>query len=273
MRPLTISTCLIAVALLAPGTGRADDCKYTRPLDLDLDAAGATLLEVDAEAGFLVIEGERGRTRVVVEGVACASSEGMLKDIALDGGRRGDRLHVEAIIPDFDFSWRGYARLDLTVRVPDDLALRVRDGSGEIEIYRVASVELRDGSGAIDISEVYGDVGITDGSGEIEVRDVDGLVRVSDGSGGVVISGAGGGVHVEEDGSGELRITAVRGDVEIEEDGSGGITIRDVTGTVRVGSDGSGSIWVAQVSGGFELGSDGSGSVHVEDVSGTVKMP
>lgn len=268
MRPFVVCMCLVAVCAVAV----ADDCEHSKPINVELDAAGATSLQIDAPAGFLIVQGESGAGQVTVEGRACASSERMLDDIELVTDRNGERLLVEVDIPEFNFSWRGYARLDLTVAVPSDLALRIKDGSGSIEISSVASVDLEDGSGEIEISDVYGDVQLSDGSGEIELRDITGRVTLLDGSGSLVVSNVGG-VHVEEDGSGEIRITQVQGDVEIEEDGSGGITVRDVTGAVRVGSDGSGSIWIAQVGGDFELGSDGSGSVHVDDVRGTVKMP
>ena len=268
MRQLAICLCLLA----APALAAAEDCDYSRPVDVELDAAGASRLDLDAAAGFLIIEGERGASQVTIEGRACASRESMLDDIELAADRRGDRIVVEVDIPELNFSWRGYARLDLTVTVPADLALRVRDGSGETRISNVASLDLEDGSGEIEVSDVFGDVSVHDGSGEIELRDITGMVTLSDGSGEIDVRNAGG-VHIEEDGSGEIEISHVQGDVEIDSDGSGGITIRDVTGTVVVGSDGSGSIWVSQVSGGFELRSDGSGSVHLDDVAGTVKMP
>ena len=270
MRPLIACMCLLALPAVAFG---ADDCEHSKPLDIELEVDGAARLDLEAHAGFLVIEGESGLDRVIVEGRACASSESLLDDIELKTDRRGDRLIVEVDIPENNFSRRGDARLDLTVTVPTGLALSVEDGSGSIEISNVASLELEDGSGEVEVSDVSGDVEVTDGSGELDLRDITGRVTLSDGSGSVTLSSIGGGVHIEQDGSGEIRITRVQGDVEIDSDGSGSIEIRDVTGSVLVGSDGSGSIWVAQVTGDFELGSDGSGSVDLDDVGGTIKLP
>ena len=265
-------TCCALLSLTLTAAAAADECEYSRPLDAELDAAGASGLFLDAAAGYLVIEGRPGGGPVVVEGRACASQERRLDDIRLETGRRGDTLVVEVDIPEMNFSWGGYARLDLKVTVPSDLDLRVRDGSGETRVSGVASLDLEDGSGEIHVADVAGDVTIDDGSGELEVRDVTGRVRISDGSGEIEIRNVGE-VHIEEDGSGEIDIAEVRGDVEIDSDGSGGIVVHDVIGGVTIGSDGSGSISVSRVSGGFELGSDGSGSVDVEDVEGTVRIP
>ena len=272
MRSLVLCMSLLMISTLATTPAAvANDCEYSKPLNAQLDAAGASELRIKAEAGYLIVEGSRGASQVTVEGRACASKESRLDDIELEAERKGDRLVVAADMPDWNFG-NGYARLDLKITVPSELALYVEDGSGSTEIRGVASLDLVDGSGEIDVREVYGDVEIEDGSGEIDLRDVTGSVTLSDGSGSVKATDVGS-VRFENDGSGEIELVRVQGDVIIESDGSGGITIRDVTGTVRVGSDGSGSIWVSQVSGGFELGSDGSGSVHIDDVEGTVSLP
>ena len=251
----------------------ADECRYERALEAELDAVDAERLTVHAAAGSLRIDGKADADRVLVKGLACASTESALDKIELDTLRRGNRLVVQAEIPDDLFSWRGYARLDLVLTVPDDLALVVEDSSGGIDIRDVASLDLSDSSGEIEIDNVGGNLRIDDSSGEIDVREVEGDVRVRDSSGGMTIEGVGGGVIVDEDGSGEITISAVEGDVEIEEDGSGGITVREVNGGVHIGSDGSGSIYIAHVERGFTLDRDGSGSVHVDDVKGEVRIP
>ena len=273
MRSLAPALSLLAVlALVAVPPLAAADCEHSKPLTVRLDAAGAASLSIEARAGFLVIEGSPGADQVVVEGRACASKKSLLDEIDLETREAGDRLSVRAKMPDQDFNWGNYARLDMTVTVPSDLHLDVEDGSGETDIAGVASLELVDGSGEIDIRDVSGDVDVQDGSGELDIRDVLGSVTLKDGSGSVTVIRSGS-VYFKSDGSGEIELAQIDGDVTIRSDGSGGINIRDVSGSVRVGSDGSGSIWVTQVIGDFELGSDGSGSVHVDDVDGTVSLP
>lgn len=268
----SLMSCCLLLTLAAPAVA-ADDCDHSKPVSLELDASDAAGLDIDAEAGFLVIEGIDSTTTVQVEATACASDERLLDDIRLESGRRGDRLWIDVDIPDRLFGWHSTARLDLTVHVPARLALDVRDGSGSIDIRHVGTLELEDGSGEIDISDVDGDVDLDDGSGEIDVTDVDGRVLLRDGSGSITLRNIRGEVRIDSDGSGEIDIADVDGDVEIGDDGSGGIDVRDVTGAVRIGSDGSGSIWIARVGRGFVLESDGSGSVHVEDVHGVIETP
>lgn len=250
----SLMSCCLLLTLAAPAVA-ADDCDHSKPVSLELDASDAAGLDIDAEAGFLVIEGIDSTTTVQVEATACASDERLLDDIRLESGRRGDRLWIDVDIPDRLFGWHSTARLDLTVHVPARLALDVRDGSGSIDIRHVGTLELEDGSGEIDVTDVDGRVLLRDGSGSITLRNIRGEVRI------------------DSDGSGEIDIADVDGDVEIGDDGSGGIDVRDVTGAVRIGSDGSGSIWIARVGRGFVLESDGSGSVHVEDVHGVIETP
>lgn len=262
-----------ALLLVALPLAASDDCEYTRPLSLELDAAEVESLEIIARAGYLVVEGSDEATSVSVEATACASSDRLLDDIRLDSGRRGARLWIEAEIPESYLGWRQSGRLDLTVTVPSRLALDVRDGSGPIDIRHVGSLELEDGSGEIEIADVEGAVRLEDGSGEIDVRDIGGSVVVRDGSGGILLRHVRGDVRIADDGSGEIEIADVGGDVVVGEDGSGGIRIRDVTGTVEIGSDGSGSISIAQIGGDFILHNDGSGSVRIEGVAGVVETP
>lgn len=269
MRSLIICTLLLAATPLAA----TDDCEYSKPFALELDAGEATALEIDAEAGFLVVEGVDSARVVSVDATACASSDDLLSGIRLDSGRRGDHLWIEVDIPDNRLGRRHSARLDLTITVPSSLTLEIDDGSGSIDLRHVGPVELEDGSGEIEIEGLVGDLRIDDGSGEITVEGVVGNVVVRDGSGSATLRDIQGTVRIADDGSGEIEIADVRGDVEIDEDGSGGIDIRDVTGAVRIGSDGSGSIRIARVGGDFTLRDDGSGTIHVEEVRGVVRTP
>jgi hypothetical protein len=266
-------TPLIAPQFDTSSALQASECKVSKTIEESLDASGATELEVDARAGFLRIEGSDSLSEVRIDGQACASKESLLDGIELVTRRQGDRLIVRVEI-DNNWGWgNNYARLDLTLEVPDSLALSVDDSSGEAEIFGVASIDLRDSSGSIDIAEVAGDVRIRDSSGEIELRRVGGSVRLRDSSGGIDIRDVSQNVEIEEDGSGEIYIAGVEGDVVVGSDGSGGISIRDVTGHVTIGSDGSGSIRVTSVGGDFTVRDDGSGSISIDGVKGRVRTP
>lgn len=247
-----------AVVLLgsaALASAADDECEFSEPRQAVLEVGDATELRIDASAGFLRVIGSDDLGQVIVDGTACAARARDLEGIRLETGRRGAHLLVEVDLPDVDWSWNRYARLDLTVRVPSTLALDIEDGSGEIEIRGAGRTRIDDGSGGIDVRDLHGDLTIEDGSGEIDVENVRGRVTVT------------------EDGSGSITIVGVVGDVHIDEDGSGSISIRDVTGSVRIREDGSGSIRVADVSGDFIVDRDGSGGISVDRIGGRVETP
>ena len=161
-----------------------DECRYSADRQAVLQVEDSDQLRIGAEAGFLKIIGESGLTEVIAEGVACASREGYLDEIELRTGRRGSSLTLDVDLPDIDWNWNRYVRLDLTVRVPGRTRLDIEDGSGSIDIEGVGSMRLDDGSGSIEIENVRGDLTLVDGSGSIDVRNVEGnLIVDEDGSG------------------------------------------------------------------------------------------
>lgn len=243
------AACVLIVAAAVPA--RADDCDYEAQREATIDAAGASLIEIEAHAGSLVVEGREGLGQVEAHGKACSSRESLLDEVRIVTRRSGDRVRIIAEIPESRFF--DQARLDLEVAVPADVPLRIDDGSGEMRVRGVATTEIDDGSGDIDVEGVAGDLAIDDGSGEIRVREVAGEVRIEDGSGEIVVRRA--------------------GSVTIDEDGSGSIDIADVDGDVTVREDGSGSIDVADVGGDFTVRDDGSGGIRHRGVAGRVSLP
>jgi hypothetical protein len=225
----------LALVLALPVTARAQD--YDEPRNATVNAAGATLLKIDAAAGQLRVTGRAGITEVRIRGTARASSRGLLEDIKLEAVRTGNEVTVRAIIPDHDGRWNAQALLDLVIEAPATLPLDIDDSSGDMTIEGVAAKTR-----------------IEDSSGNIRVRDAGGDVWISDTSGGIDVRG-------------------VKGSVDIDEDSSGEIEIYDVTGSVHVGRDSSGSIDVSRVGGDFVVERDGSGSIDYDEVKGKVDVP
>lgn len=241
--------------LAAPPALADDDCDYTADRAAAIDLDGAKLIEIEARAGSLVVEGRSGLTRVSATGEACASDEDLLEGIQITTRRSGDRVRVSVEIPDSGWSFRNRtARLNLTVEVPDDVALSIDDSSGSIKVRGVAATEIEDSSGEIIVEGVGGNLRIDDSSGSIRVRDVAGDVVVDDSSGGIDVRG-------------------VRGSVTIEDDSSGGIEIADVEGDVMVRDDSSGGIRVSEIGGDFTVRHDGSGGIDYSGVRGRVDVP
>jgi hypothetical protein len=244
----------IAIAALSlPVFG--EECDHKQPRQLAANAAGATSVKVIGRAGWLKVEGVRGLSEVKASGTACTSSAKLLGATKLTAKRSGSEIIIEAEMPsDVDGSWlfgigSDYARLDFTVQIPENLAVVVKDGSGELTIRNVASLRVSDGSGELTVDTVRGDATISDGSGELSVSNVAGTVRITDGSGAISLRGIGRDVIIEADGSGGIEVANVKGSVTVESDGSGGIDVVDVVGDFTVRRDGSGGIEFSSVRG------------------------
>jgi hypothetical protein len=248
---------LMSMLALLATTAWAGDCKVKRQFEETLDLSGARELKILAAAGDLVIEGKPGLQAANIRATVCASSEEMAEAAGLDLEAGAD-ARVAVILPDSEGgSWFGnkFAWMDLEIDVPDDLALDVRDSSGDLEIENVAALTLKDSSGDIEVSNVAGLLTITDSSGDIDIEDTEGDVVI------------------EVDSSGNMRGSNIAGSVLVKVDSSGDIRFDDVRGNVIVERDSSGSIEVAAVGGDFRVLSDGSGDILHRDVAGELEIP
>ena len=208
---------LIGSAVHAQGSSA-----YTAPRNAVVDASGARSVEVEAGAGSLRVEGKPGLRQVQVSGTARASSQQFLNQIKLIAERRGDVVFIKADIPEQNWrsSYDNYsAALDLVIQVPQGMNADIADGSGDLKVFNVGSLEAADGSGDVNVRNVTGSFTVeTDGSGSIYATDVRGSVIVqNDGSGGIEVNKVGRDFKVESKGSGSIEYTAVSGQVDIPE--------------------------------------------------------
>jgi DUF4097 and DUF4098 domain-containing protein YvlB len=210
---------------------------YTETRDLELSTSDVDILEIDAGAGGIVVNGATDSSNITVKAIIRvddnedAAIEMIEKQLVLKLEKNHGKAVLDAYFEQSAWHLNDSAAVDLEVSVPRGLAIFVDDGSGSMQI-----------------DDVYSDVSIDDGSGSIEVS----------GASSVVI----------DDGSGSIRIANVTGDVEVE-DGSGDIKVQSVGGTVTI-DDGSGSIDVRDVEQDLEIVDAGSGSVRIADVRGAV---
>jgi hypothetical protein len=123
MRESSASSPALVLPVLAACTfvpGPFTDCDVTESHAAFVEAEGAELVRIDADAGSLRIEGEPGISQVQVQGEACASSSEILEEIRLAAAREGDAVVVRSEMPERNDSWFSgddQARLDLVVRV------------------------------------------------------------------------------------------------------------------------------------------------------------
>jgi hypothetical protein len=219
--------------------------KYSEEKQLTLDAQSIDLLVIDCGAGFLEVKGVENAEEIEVKAEIFISDidqdrveEFLEKTLRLYLEKDGDRAVLES---GFDYKssfWErifdGHprTRIDLTVKVPRKIDLRIDDGSGKVMIENIeGSVRLDDGSGETTIRRITGDVRVDDGSGELHITDIGGDVKIDDGSGEIIVRDVKGTVRVD-DGSGSIKISGVSQDVIIEDDGSGSVKISDVEGEI-----------------------------------------
>ncbi|MDH4019898.1 MAG: hypothetical protein OEU84_09895 [Xanthomonadales bacterium] len=236
----------------------ADSCKYEKNIDKTLDLTGSEILSIAATAGDLDIVGVDGANQAVIHGRVCASKESWLESSEINT-TNGKHAGIEVSLPDASGGWtsfgNSYARIDLQIEVPQDMALDVKDSSGDILLKNIGALEIKDSSGDIDIEKARGSVSISDSSGDIEVDEAEGNVTI------------------ESDSSGDIEVMEINGNVLVMSDSSGDIEATDITGDVIVERDSSGDISADDVGGDFRVLKDGSGGISSSDVKGEVDIP
>lgn len=249
----TLASSSVIIDEATPARVRA----YDEPRSARVNARGASRIVIVGRAGWLRVEGKEGMSEVIAEGTARAPRTDLLREIKLTGTREGDVVRIVVDMPnvehrDWDSNWDSGPALDLTVTVPNNIAVEIEDSSGDLRVIGTAALDVddnsggveirdvggalrvRDGSGELEIQNVRGDVTIDDGSGEIDVRDVTGSVTLRDGSGSITARTVGGSVHVERDGSGGIRVVDVGGDLTVERSRKRGLSYSGVKGRIRV---------------------------------------
>ena len=225
--------------------------------ELELPTVGISLLRIQSGAGSLIVKGIEGLDKIevtadiLVQDLEAADLESYFENnILLDLKKRGNKA---VLLAEFLRSSRfkpNEAKIDLFVRVPRKMNLRIDDGSGPLLV-----------------SGFDGNVEIDDGSGSINIREITGKVRIGDGSGPMTVETIKGDVDVR-DGSGSIAINTVVGNVSVF-DASGGMTIQDIDGYVKV-SDGSGSIAIHDVTKNVSILASDSGEIDIEGVKGKI---
>lgn len=262
---------LLGVSLTAAA---ADSCKYSAPRNAELDAAGLKSLRVQIGPDDLVIHGDPGATRIVVRGTACASNEKWLDDVRLEAKRQGDTARIVAHDSDHSIHislfGSSYSYLKLDVSVPQALAVKLQEGSGDAHASKLASLDASVGSGDLKAEGIAGELALEVGSGDVVASDVGSLKVSAVGSGDVSVDNVHADAHIGSVGSGDFAASNVKGSVTIGSVASGDAKLTTVGGNVSVQSVGSGDLEILGVTGNVSVGSLASGDVEVEQAGGDV---
>lgn len=231
------------------------DCKHSRDVNREVSLGDASLLKVVAGAGTLKIVGGK-RDSISIDARLCSDSKEQLEQMSVSDEMSGDTLEIETRFSQGGFrkkSWQS-ASINLTLTVPDSVAMDVSDSSGAAQLEGLLSLVMFDSSGELTIKDIAGDVDVTDSSGALTIKDVRGGVAVTDSSG-------------------AIDVKNVLNDLVVRVDSSGGIDAKNIGGDVLVKRDSSGAIDVTDVVGDFTVAKDTSGGIRYDNIGGKVSLP
>lgn len=251
-------------------------CEHSAPRDTELNLSGIKTVVFDIGPHELKLNGGKRQTGSV-NGRACASDAKRLAELVVSQQRDGDRLTVRAerngLLRKGSWSGDQYGYLSLTATLPDDMAVRIRLGSGDAVIDGIGSLSADVGSGDLEARHIQGTFFADVGSGDIQATDIGALHAVSVGSGDLSVRDVRGDSRVDEVHSGDLSIANAKGKVDIGSIGSGDAKLSGISGNVSVDSIGSGDLEANGITGDLVVDRVGSGSVGHRNVSGQVRIP
>lgn len=229
---------LLVIAMFLVSLANAAWQDYTEVRELRLDTDGIKTFILDVGAGSLDVTGVAGSDRILVMATIKVDDGDddarklIEKRMSLTLDSNGSEAILIARFEQGMFGTSTDASIDLEVQVPEDVMIRIDDGSGSIDVRSMsADVAIDDGSGSIDVNRA-GSVSIDDGSGSILVSDANGDVNINDGSGSITVRNVQGSVRID-DGSGGIDVDYVEHDLVIIDDGSGSLTYANVKGSVE----------------------------------------
>lgn len=214
-RLVTLLIMLAALAATLTGCGHPaaaiGNCTYTEARAASYSTVDATGVNIKGQVGTVRVVGRPGLQEVQVTGTACATSETTLKQVKLTAERSSDGwVRILTDVP------RGNNKLDITVEVPDNLQVMVRNDIGTVEVSGInGGANVRGDNGTLAVSDVKGGVTVESRNGTVTVTRVEGDVRVNRAD------------------NGALAVTAVKGDVTVTKK-TGVLTVVDVTGNLTV---------------------------------------
>jgi hypothetical protein len=212
---------------------------------VDIDARGADADELNVETGpigraetlrviypddRIVYPGRRGRGRTQFR----VRSDGTFFGRS---NNRGDRITVTGSGSGLE------AYADLTISVPQGMAVGIFLGVGEVNVSNVNGDLLIDvASAPVTTRDTQGALSIDTGSGRVDVDNADGNVSIDTGSGAVEVSGVMGRSLLVDTGSGRVTGSDIDVDDLNVDTGSGGITLDRVTSSMVRLDTGSGGV-------------------------------
>ncbi|MPQ47483.1 DUF4097 family beta strand repeat protein [Marinifilum sp. N1E240] len=216
---------------------------------------GVKSIELKGSFCDVEINGE-DRSDVRFEGVIKGKSS-KKKKFAIRHELNGGVLSIWIESPN---SFYGNINGELSLKVPSDIKLNIRNSSGDLYCENIVSrySKFRASSGDLNIQKIKGDLDIVTSSGEILVKDLIGNLTSESSSGDQEIKYIVGNVTSKAS-SGDLEFKDIEGDIQ-SRTSSGDIEIERLTGRLKNVSS----------SGGIEI-SDSKTVLHLTTTSGDIQ--
>lgn len=221
VRSLRSASAALCLSALAACSFSEPTLQETRQLELDVSPDGRFVIE--AGAGPIIVEGDDGTSIRIEAGIYQHAPNDDYR-LALEATGEG-AARLVADTPSAGFGTSDY--IDLVIRIPRSLDLRIDDGSGSLQVRDLdGDLQIDDGAGSIRIASIGGTITVDDGAGSISIQDAGGDVRIDDGSGSIEVINAAGMVSID-DGSGSITVTNAD-DFELRGDGSGSVNLSGI---------------------------------------------
>lgn len=150
------------------------------------------------------------------------------------GTEPGKTYQVNGAVLQLDVDCGRACSVDYEIVAPKGVAVRGRNGSGDLVLAGVSTVDLHAGSGEIGVSDASGAVTVQAGSGDITVSEVAGNVDLRTGSGNIDARGLGGTQSTARTGSGDITLSLDKAGGVRTHTGSGNVDVTVPTGSYRV---------------------------------------
>ena len=223
---------LSAGLLLASGCVVVGDNLRTERVDKRYTVTGIPELTLGTFDGAVEVRAW-DKSEIVVEIEKRARLEEDLKRIEISADQSGNKVWVEARLPDnarATLGWNRALGARLVATVPARTNLLVRTGDGSVQAIGVdGRVELRTGDGSVTASDLRGQLRVHTGDGSIRVTDTNAVLDLETGDGSISVNGTVAALRART-GDGSVNITAESGSTLAEEwdihTGDGGVHVR-----------------------------------------------
>jgi DUF4097 and DUF4098 domain-containing protein YvlB len=225
MRPyIRLLPLSLAVAVFATGSAAGDDVtdRWERTFTIGARPA-VSILTDDGDVTVSTWNRRDVMVRITTVGWKIGPHDVRVKD-----EQTGDRISVEALTPQWEFSFKRSLRVEVSVPAESDLELKTGDGDVKVPAVH-GSLGVRTGDGRIEVTGARGELKLWTGDGRITGTKLEGKLRAHTGDGDVQVEGKFEGLELQS-GDGHIVAEVLPGSLlaagASASTGDGGLTLR-----------------------------------------------